>query len=208
VKSSNRAQKCLVPLALAWSHAGVPYRVTPWPEVQFERLYGDEWIAVEPTEDVLASAAQSCGPREWRSYLEFLPADVRVFIEQFTFARMPALLVVARCPALLADLVEAPALTPFIAAHASLRGPATGHWPEINAVHEREGVFGVLQWLGLPASRQTLAILRNVAAPDLPRKLLEPLRAALWEPEAIWALSHAPVLTDARLEATCHALAA
>jgi hypothetical protein len=75
-------------------------------------------------------------------------------------------------------------------------------------VHEREGIFGVLQWLGLPSSRQTLAILRNVAAPDLPRKLLEPLRTALWEPETIWTLSHEPVLTDARIEAACHALAA
>ena len=36
----------------------------------------------------------------------------------------------------------------------------------------------------------------------------EPLRAALWEPEAIWALSHAVTLTDEQLTATCDELAA
>lgn len=184
------------------------YRVTPWPEAQFERLYGSDWIAIDPTEDVLASAAQSCGPREWQPYLDFTPADVRAFLQQFSFARMPALLVAARCPELLADLAEAPALTLFLAAHPVLRGTSGSRWAEIGALHERDGIFGVLQWLGLPSSRQTLTILRNVSAPDLPRKLLEPLRTALWEPEAIWALTHAPVLTDARIEATCHALAA
>jgi hypothetical protein len=208
MNSKHRSAKCLVPLALSWSHSGVSYRVTPWPEVRFERLYGEDWIAIDPSEDVLASAAQSCGPREWQPYLEFTPADVRAFIEQFTFARMQALLVAARCPTLLSELTGTPALLLFVADHVSLRGTANSRWSEISAVYEREGIFGVLQWLGLPSSRQTLTILRNVAAPDLPRKLLEPLRAALWEPEAIWALSHSPVLTDARLEATCHALAA
>ena len=208
MKSSKPTQKCLVPLALSWSHCGVPYRVTPWPEARFERLYGDEWIMIDPTESVLASAAQTCGVREWRPYLEFVTADVRALLERFTFARMPALLVAVRCPSLVADLLDAPALTLFLAAHVNLRGTDTPRWSEINAVHEREGIFGVLQWLGLPSSRQTLSILRNVAAPDLPRKLLDPLRTALWEPEAIWALSHTPVLTDARLEAACHALAA
>jgi hypothetical protein len=133
---------------------------------------------------------------------------VRGFVALFTFARMPALLVALRCPALVADLAETPALTLFVAAHVNLRGTTEERWAEINAVHEREGIFGVMQWLGLPASRQTLAIVRNVAVPDLPRKLLEPLRSSLWEPEVIWALSHTPVLTDARLQATCHALAA
>jgi len=186
----------------------VPYRVTPWPEVQFERLYGEEWIALEPTEDVLASAAQTCGEREWRPYLEFVPAEVRAFLGMFTYGRMPALLVAVRCPTLVADLAETPALTLFLAAHANLRGNGSAQWAEINAVHEREGIYGLLTWLGLPGSRQTLAILRNVAAPDLSRKLLEPLRTTLWEPEAISLLTHAPVLTDASLTAACHALAA
>lgn len=205
---STRAKKCFVPLALSWSHCGVAFRVTPWPDLAFERLYGDEWIAIEPSEEVIASAAQSCGAREWQAYLEFLPLGLRSFLAQFTHARMPALRVAAKCPELVAELEETPALTVFVAAHARLRGDVAPRWSEINAVFEREGVFGVLQWLGLPASRQTLSILRNVAAPDLPRKLLEPLRSALWEPETIWVLSHASTLTDARLQAACHALAA
>ena len=208
MKSTQRSKKCSIPLALAWSHAGVPYRVTPWPDVVFERLYGDEWLRVDPTEDVLASAAQTCGAREWQPYLEFVPAEVRAFLAQFSHARMPALLVAARCPALLADLAETPALTLFVATHENLRGTSGPRWAEMNAIFESEGIFGVMQWLGLPASRQTLAILRNVASPDLARRLLEPLRASLWEPEVIWMLAHEPVLTDARLQAACHALAA
>ena len=80
-------------------------------------------------------------------------------------------------------------------------------WSEIEAVYEREGIFGLLQWLGLPASRQTLAILRNITDPDLARRLLEPLRADVVEPEAIWTLTHARAITDECL-AACHALAA
>jgi hypothetical protein len=186
----------------------VLYRVTPWPEVRCERLYGEEWIPLEPSEEVLASAAQSLGPRDWQPFLEFVPREVSAWVAQFAFVRMPALLVAARCPALVEALALTPALTPFVATHVSLRGTEGARWSEINAVYERDGVFGLLRWLGLPDSRQTLAILRQVASPDLPRRLLEPLRSALWEPETMWQLSHLPVLDDAAIGATCHALAA
>lgn len=208
VKHRNPPKNCYIPLALTWSQAGVSWRVTAWPEARFERLYGDEWIPAEPSEAALASAAQTLRPRDWTNYLDFAPTAVRRFVELFTHARMPALFVAARCPTLLPDLTETPALTLFLAAHAHLVDNGTPRWAEIAAVHERQGIYGVMQWLGLPGSRQTLSILRHVAAPDLPRKLLEPLRTTLWEPEAIWMLSHEPVLTDARLSAACHALAA
>ena len=208
MKTTKSSQKCLVPLALAWSHNGGFYRFTPWPEAHCERCYGEEWIPLEPAEAALASAAQSIGAREWRAYLEFVPIEIRTFVEQFTFGRILALLVAARCPSLVEDLSTIPALTPFLAAHKNLRGTTDARWTEIAAVHEREGLFGLLRWLGLPDSKQTLSILRQVAAPDIARKLLEPLRSALWEPEAIWQLSHTPVLTDATLGAACHALAA
>ena len=106
MNSTSRNLKFYVHLALSWSHSGVLYRVTPWPEVRFERRYGDEWIPTSPAEDVLASAAQALGPLDWRPYLEFVPAGARSFLAQFTFARMEALRVVARCPALLPELVE------------------------------------------------------------------------------------------------------
>jgi len=208
MNSLRRTKKCLVPLALAWSHAGVPYRVTAWPEVHFERLYGTDWIPATPSEDALASATQTLGPLEWRPYLEFVTADVREFLARFSFARMEALQVAARCPALLPALAETPALTAFVAAHVGLRGTTAPCWPEIGAVHEREGVFGVLQWLGLPASRQTLAILRNVEEPDLPKRFLAPLRTLLWEPRTIFALQRLPAITDRQLARYCHALAA
>jgi hypothetical protein len=210
MNTSLRGKKklCSVPLALTWSHCGVAYRVTPWPEVRFERLYGDDWIETSPTEDALASAAQECDAAAWQPYLEFVPAEVRAFLERFVFSRMEALQVVARCPALLADLEETAALTALVAAHASLRGTEGACWREIEAVHERSGVFGLLEWLGLPSSHQTLAILRNITSPDVPKRFLEPLRAMLWEPTAIFALQRMPAITDRELARACHALAA
>lgn len=209
MNSSLRQKKCFVPLALSWSHIGITYRVTSWPEVRFEQLYGDNWILTSPSEEALASAAQSLGPREWRPYLEFVPREVREFIVRFSFARMEALRVAVRCPALVTELTETPALTSFISSHAGLRGTATPRWDEINAVHERSGIFGVLEWLGLPASRQTLNILRKVVEPDLPKRFLEPLRTLLWEPRSIFALQRNAEITDRELERYCqHALAA
>lgn len=208
MKSSRRTVLCSVPLALSWSHSGVAYRVTAWPEVQFERLYGDEWIPTSPTEEALASAAQDCGPAEWAAYLDFVPAAARRYIERFSFGRMEALQTIARCPELLADLDETPALTSFVASHANLRGTAGACWQEIAAVHERAGVFGLLEWLGLPASRQTLSILRSLSEPDLAKRFLRPLRALLWEPHATFALRRMSSIDDRQLSRCCHALAA
>jgi hypothetical protein len=121
---------------------------------------------------------------------------------------MEALQVAARCPALVETLVETPALTAFVASHVSLRGTSEACWEEITAVHERAGVFGVLEWMGLPASRQTLTILRAIVQPDLPKRFLETLRSLLWEPTAAFALQRMPSITDRQLAQTCHALAA
>lgn len=194
---------------LSWIHDGVRHRVTIWPEVSFLREdVSGEWTADGVGEDAFASAALGVTPVQWRRFLEFVPTEEREFLGSFQFTRIAALHLIVRCPSLLPMLKEFPALTAFLTAHLSLRGGDEPRWTEITAVFERDGVFGVLQWLGLPASRQTLTILRNVADPELPRRLLKPLRTALWEPEAIWALSHAPALTDERLTETCHALAA
>jgi hypothetical protein len=201
-------KKCFVPLALAWTHCGVQYRVSPWPEVRFESLYGEDWIATSPTEEALSSAAQTFLPQDWNPYLEFTPTEVRGFLERFSFGRMDALQVAARCPSLLSTLGETPALTSFLASHASLRGTAEACWAEIEAVYERNGVFGLLEWLGVPASRQTLTILGNMVEPDLPKRFLEPLRNLLWEPTAIFALQRMPAITDRMLAQTVNALAA
>lgn len=209
MNSTSRPQKkCFVPLALSWSHIGVTYRITAWPDVQFERLYGDEWIAISPSEEALSSAAQALGLREWRPYLEFVPTEVREFITRFSYARMEALQVAIHCPGLVAELTEIPALTAFISAHVGLRGTNAPSWGEINAIHERSGLFGLLEWLGLPASRQTLNILRKVVEPDLPKRFLEPLRTLLWEPRSIFAMQRNTEITDRQLANYCHALAA
>jgi hypothetical protein len=194
---------------LTWIHDGVRHRVLLHPDVSFEReTVSGQWVAAELSEDACASAALGVTARQWRQASGYLPATCRELLERFELGRMAALQVVTRCPSLIELLTATPALIPFLHGHLGLRGGDTPRWSEIAAVFEREGIFGLLQWLGLPASRQTIAILQNIADPDLPRRLLEPLRSALWEPEAIWALSHAPELTDEDLARTCSALAA
>ena len=207
-RTPSRTKQCFVPLALTWSHSGLFYRVTAWPEVRFERLYGDEWIPVNPGDDAFASAAKVIGPREWQPYLEFVPRDVREFLGRFVYATMEALQVAARCPGLIPELTETPALNAFVSAHVGLRGTPAPRWSEINAVHDRNGLFGVLEWLGLPASRQTISILQHVVQPDLPKRFLEPLRTMLWEPRSIFALQRNDAITDRQLAHYCHALAA
>lgn len=197
------------PLELSWSHFGARWRATLWPEVRFEReTVADAWGPEMPSEDVVASGAVALDDASWRRYSEFLPPEERAFLGKFHFGRLGVLQVIVRCPALLPELAATPALAAFLAQHASLRGTAGSRWEEIAAIHERSGIFGVLEWLGLPASRQTLGILQQITDPDLPRRLLEPLRLNLWEPEGIWLLRHAGPMTDRQLARRCHALAA
>jgi hypothetical protein len=200
-----RSRKCLVPLHLSWTHAGAEYRVSPWPEVQFERRYGAEWVSLTPSHDLLNAAKLSGGA--WRAYLEFVPADVREFLGLFRANRLVALEVAARCPELVGALTETPALAAFVAAHAMLRESHLPRWNELNAVYERGGVFALLEWLGLPASKQTLAILHNLVSADLAPTLLVPLRSVLWRPQGIFALAQLPVITPRDLTDAC-ALAA
>lgn len=194
---------------LHWIHDGVRHRATVWPDVRFEReIAPDEWREAELGESALASAALGVTGRQWRRYLEFVPAAEREILERFQYSRMAALHVLRQCPELRSELAEVPALVAFLTAHLALRGGDQPAWREIAAVYDRDGMFGLLQWLGLPASRQTITILQHISDPDVPRRLLEPLRAALWEPEAIWVMLHTTSLTDERLAAACHALAA
>ena len=194
---------------LTWVHDGLRWRATAWPEVDFlvEHVPG-RWTGAAPGQAALASAALGVSPARWRRYLEFVPAEVAAFLGRFAFSRMPALFALSRCPELAGELMRTPALVAFLVAHRDLRGGEGHAWGEIAAVYERDGVFGLLQWLGLPASRQTLDILRRVADPDLPLRLLGPLRSALWEPEVLWSLGRGAVVSDEQLARACHALAA
>lgn len=195
-------------IELAWSHAGVTYRVTAWPEAGVEKRDGDRWVPATLDDGALAAAAADIRPAMWRRYLEFLPAAERAFVSQFRISRMEALQVIARCPELLPVLAETPALTVFVSAHVALRGSQRPGWDEINAVFQRAGVFGVLEWLGLPARRETLAALANFSDPEIPRRFLAPLRTVLWDAPTVAALERAPVVTDVDLARHCHVLAA
>lgn len=195
--------------SLLWIHDGYRHRVTAWPEAAFHReVIPGRWEAEDPSPGALASAALGVGGAAWRRFLEFVPPEVRGLLERYSHGRMAALLVALRCPDLVPELHQTPVLACFLAAHAELRGGGVAAWAEISAVHGRDGTFGLLQWLGLPASRPTLAILRRVAEPDLPPRLLAPMRASLWEPAVRSQLARVPSLDDEELFLACHALAA
>jgi len=173
------------PLELSWSHFGARWRATLWPEVRFERETAEDvWGPEMPSEDVVASGAVALDDAGWRRYSEFLPPEERAFLGKFHFGRLGALQVIVRCPTLLPELVATPALAAFLAQHASLRGTAGRGGREIAAIHERSGIFGVLEWLGLPASRQTLGILQQITDPDLPGGCSNPA------PESVGARRH------------------
>lgn len=193
---------------LHWSHLGVAYRVTAWPDVCIQRFEGDGWALIEAEEAELASGIVEMDTVMWQMYLGFVPPAEREFIERFQYGRLAALLMLARGPALLADLDGVPALVTFLAAHASLRGMDHSHWEEVAVMHERGGVYALLEWLGLPARRETLLVLQNLTDPDVPRYLLEPLRRMLWRPMELFILQHTPELTDRRLSQYCRKLAA
>jgi len=195
---------------LTWSHYGTLHRVSTWPETRFERATDNGWVPYvpNPSSDVFAAGAVMIDKTKWNRYFEYLPSRESSFLKLFNPGRLLALAVISQCPALVDALQEVPALTAFLALHAELRGTTTSKWEEINAIFSRSGLFGLLEWLGLPASRDTLAILQKIANPDVPHRLLEPLRASLWEPEMVSLLLESAVLTETDLVGRCHALAA
>lgn len=193
---------------LTWAYAARFHRVTCWPEVQFECKIDDVWQPVAPSEELLTAAALSLTPADWKRYLQFVPETERAFLEQFRFGRLEALRVITRCPELLEILSETPALTAFVAAHPNLRGTPGCRWAEISAVVERNGVFGLLEWLGLPANRTTLAALGNLADPEVPHRLLEPTRGALWQPASREVMLRTSAISDVQLARCCQMRAA
>lgn len=204
------SRKISAPVQLTWSCLGVLYRATAWPEVEFQRQSDGVWVAFEPdpSDEVFASAAVMLGRAEWNRYLDFVPAAERAFLETFSWNRLAALAVVTRCPALLAELVAIPALTAFVAAHVALRGGSAPAWSEASAVYERGGIFGLLEWLGLPATRRTLDTLGSLEEPDVARRLLADLREALWSPLAGALLQRRQSVSERELSARLHVLAA
>lgn len=209
MKRSSSA-RVAAPVQLTWSHFGRLHRVSAWPEVEFTVEHDGGWVAYEPDPSApeFVAGVVMLDAAKWQRYLEFLPAAERAFVCAFKFGRLAALTVITRCPALLNDLNETPALMPLVAAHVQLRGGGEPRWAELAAVHERAGVFGVLEWLGLPASRPTLAILGRIADVDLPRRLLEPIRAALWQPAAVVQFERGLSLSENALARGCAAFAA
>lgn len=196
------------PVDLVWSHEGEHWRATVGPEVRFERRAGRRWRLAEPSGAALTAGRVALSPMAWRRYLEFLPSAERGVLQRFRLGRLHALHVLAACPTLTANLLETPALIPFLASHAALRGTTESRWTEIAALHERSGIFGVLEWLGLPATRDTVLALQNLSDPDLPHRLLAPLRARLWDPAVRTFLCQGPGLSERELAHVCQPLAA
>lgn len=169
--------------ALEWRCLGRSYRVGVWPEPVFERSkHEGGWESFVPNpegEDFAAAAVLLDGAR-WRAYLEFAPPELSVFMENHRVLRLEAWAVATQCPELLPTLAEAPTLTVFVARHASLRGTPDPRWSEIRAVFERGGRWGLLDWLGLPATREGWQALCDLGMREPGRAELERLRAWLW----------------------------
>lgn len=181
----GRAREEAEPLSpvLEWGCLGRSYRVGVWPEPVFERSRhegGWEVFAPNPESDEFAAAALLLDGARWRAYLDFAPAELAAFMENHRVLRMEAWAVVTQCPELLPLLGEAPTLTAFVAAHASLRGEPGPRWSEIRAVFERGGRWALLDWLGLPATRDGWQALCGLGVREPGRSELERLRAWLW----------------------------
>ena len=199
----------LSPVQLSWSHFGVLHRATVWPDVQFESHVDGKWVPFDPDPStaIFSAAAVMVGRAEWKQYLDFMPARERAFVEGFTSARLSALAVLVRCPALLPLLEEVPALTSFVSLHRDLRGTPAAAWQEIEATYERGGIYGLLEWLGLPACRDTLDALSNVDDPEISRRHLERVREALWNPAVAATFAAADSYSETQI-VSCHAMAA
>jgi len=210
IMKTRVARKSFAPVQLTWTHLGVLYRVAAWPDVAVETLHEGAWLPAEldPASEIVAGAAAMLDRRDWEAYFEFVPARERLFLETFRLGRMAALIVIARCPGLFDELVDAPALTSFIAAHTRLRGCVRTAWAEIAAIYERSGIFGVLTWLGLPATRAVLETLQNFAEPDIAKRLLDRVRESLWSPLAPALLRANAPLSENEVAWRCEVIAA
>jgi len=185
-RNRRHSQKsAALPLSLQWAHYGVLHRITAWPDVRLEKNYSEEWIPIRPSAELLEAASLELSRRghstHWDYYLDFVPQAEREFIASFEFNRVSALFAASHCPALLPELRRTPALTVFLAEQLELRNASEAAWAQLNAVYERAEIWGVLEWLGLPATAHTLSTLGALDSPDLPRRFLEPLRAELWQ---------------------------
>lgn len=157
---------------LTWIHDGARHRVSVWPDVRFERELGpDEWVELEPGEGAFASAALGVTGRQWRRYSSSCRRRAGILgaipVQPDGGAACPHAL-----SALLHELVQVPALTAFLTAHLGLRGGDAPAWGEISAVYERDGLFGVLQWLGLrlPTDARHPAARRRSRPPAAPAR--------------------------------------
>jgi hypothetical protein len=180
-RSASRRSANLSP-ALLWHHLGKGYRISIWPEVAFEKeITPGLWrpFTPDPRGDVFSAGAVMLDRRRWKPYLEFCPASWRELIEKFSFHRLHALTALALCPALQEDFEDSPILALLAASHAELRG-SPPEWGELNAVRERGNVYAVMEWLGLPSTREALEQLQQIDL-DLPLRDLRRIREVLWQ---------------------------
>lgn len=167
---------------LIWHHMGKGYRVSIWPEVAFEKEISQGlWrpFTPDPRGDVFTSGAVMLDRRRWKPYLEFCPQSWQDLIGRFSFHRLHALTALALCPALQEDFEESPILALLAASHAELRGSAP-EWGELNAVREHGNVYSIMEWLGLPSTKEALEQLNEIDL-DIPLRDLRRVRELLWQ---------------------------
>jgi hypothetical protein len=207
MKSIKRIQNFSAGALSGWQ-GETHLRVTAWPDLRFEKQSTEGWVELSGNEELSACQALNFTRGAWERYLQSVPFDVRGYLERFSSGRLTALLVLVRCPSLHSTLMDCPALAIFLAQHPRLCGTHEPRWSQIETIHEREGVFGLFAWLGLPASRQTLAVLAHLPCSALVFGLLEALRTRLWEPAVICAFSREELISERHITQLCQPCAA
>lgn len=205
---NSRLRPVSAPIALTWDSHASSYRVTP--DLQFEMPSSTGWVGCQPDpmEDSFLEAEMTMPDQQWVRFLEFVDPLPRSLVGCFRLRRLAALAVAAHCPALVPQMLEAQTLVPALAGHVTLRGETHPRWDQINAVFDCAGIFGLLEWLGFPSSRQTLSVLKRLASPDLAPSRITPLRESLWNPEDLSRLLRSGSLTEAEIIPCDHGVAA
>ncbi|GAB5561459.1 MAG: hypothetical protein SynsKO_31060 [Synoicihabitans sp.] len=167
---------------LVWHHLGRAYRVSIWPEVAFEKEVSPGlWrtFTPDPRGDIFCAGAVMLDKRRWKAYLEFFPQSWQTLINRFSLHRLHALTALALCPALHEEFEDCPVLALLAASHAELRGSAP-EWGELNAVGEMGSIYALLEWLGMPSTKEAFEQLQQIDL-DIPLRDLRRVREILWQ---------------------------
>lgn len=176
----------------------------PWPEpLAWKRTTRKLFHPVRPRiplvprsldeSDDPESHARAC--EKLGQFMEPVPAECLSAIGQFTSRQWHMMALLARCPGAL-DLVQStPALAFALASNWVF--PTTGPSQPMRSARRlvRLPQSAICEWLGFPARRSSVNVLRKLRTADISIASLLYLRDGLWDEEAARLLRHCRVIT-------------